>query len=331
MTERADDGQTPDIDAMSDADFAAFKEEMAREPAKPDPEPKPEPQDRPAPEQDDDGDDNQGDDDAPLAAKDKPETVPHGQFHRERERRKQLEQQFTEAQRRYELLEQRTNAMLQMMASGQQGQQPQEPQPDPVPDRLGDPLGYMEYMDRRLQQFEQGQRQQTEAQQRQQQEQRLIAEVTSRAGSDFQQAVQEDPAYQEAYEFMFRAAVQEKMAVEGLPEQHAIQVVRQQELGLYAQALQAGRRPSAVIRALAQARGWQPKAPEQGKPDIEQAAAKIERLNQTKDAAKSLSGAGSEARTGIPTPDDLVNMTDDEFMAYKNKHGERALSRAFLR
>lgn len=308
-----------DVDALSDADFTELKGKMrAEQPTDAPPETKPTAEapkaDKPAPEPADDDSEPDG----------KAETVPHGQFHRERERRKEAERLRAESDERFAKLAQRTQELL----AGQQPQEPQYADEPAIPDPDVDPHGAIKWLkDTMVERQKREAEQATEARQQTEQQQ-AFQQAFNKVNADYNSAVTADPSIVDAHAALRTSLKNELLANGYPPEQIDNEIVRIENQHLMFVA-QTGRKVGDHIKGLASARGWQPKAAPASEINAGMTdAQKIAQREETRLASQSLGkGGGEVANTGVMTPQELLDMSDADFAAYKKKHG--SVARAF--
>lgn len=244
-------------------------------------------------------------DDTPEQAAEpsKPKYVPHAKFNEVNERLK-------EERRRGDLIEHRTNLLLQTMQQMAGNQQPQQEaqRPDLPPE---DPVERIDWLTKKFEQNEKTEQQRQQYTRQQQEWDSYASQVSTVAGRDFQRAIADDPGLQDMYNFVVASRMGELMASGGVSQQQAETQLRIEEVQGYGQAYQNGRTPDQVIRALAQARGYRPN--NQNQPAANQQPTQItqERRNQH----RSLSQLGGREGPSALTAKDLGNMTEDEFSA----------------
>lgn len=294
----------PNIDDMDDAQFEAFKAEQGKEPEVA----KPEEVAKPAVADDDD--DPKGD------------MVPHGRFHRERERRQEAEAQRVAAEARADLAARRMTELLETL----QPKQPAAPVEE-APDPEKDIFGYVRSLENRIKTFE-GESSLTKEQQ---QEQQQFDAIMSSSYADVQAFSQEKPEMQAAASFLMDALVKEARLY-GLNEAQTEQHIRNRERDEFLWAVQHGKRPAQHYLDLAVMRGFNPAAAptQQGAAqpaNVQAEIAKLVKNEATRNAAKSLSGSG--AATGVSvTAADLLEMSDADYAAFKKTHGDNAMAKA---
>lgn len=240
--------------------------------------------------------------------------VPYKALKAERERAKQLEQKFAEAQRWQQTI-------AEKLAEARANPQPQAEQQDRIPDRDADPLGYIEYMDKRLAAIEQ----ERQAHFQQQQEEMQWRNFEASVNDEVTSAISEDPVNGEVLEFVNRAIAYEWDKVysrTGVPLQQYMQQIKRQHS---AYARQNGIPIAQYMRAVAEARGFAPGilAPLKQQPQAAStdpaAAQKINAIadaqSRNKTLGKNASGTGSDF-----TLEDLAAMSaaDLERFAAKN-------------
>lgn len=312
-------GTEIDVDTLDDAQVAELQGKMMNEaetPAPTEPEKAAEPAETAEaakPEGEEGADTADVDDDADP----KTETVPHGRFHREMQRRKQAEQRAQEIERNYSVL---TERMTQIMAL----QQPQQAQPDqqaqPSGPPKGDPVALLEWLAERAVQQEQANVQYAE-QNRQQAEHQQLTTRLEQVEQSFRTAT---PDYDEALSFIAESRDRELQIAYPLStaEQRQAYIVNEWR-GMTAANMEAGRNPAQQIYELAKARGYAKKAPEPPpQAETPSAASQVADREAARLASMSLGAAGGGvANTGQVSPEQLLDMSDAEFEAYKKKHG----------
>jgi hypothetical protein len=222
--------------------------------------------------------------------------VPHGRFHETNERLKETNQ-------RYGLLEQRTNKLLEIIQQQLPQKQEQAPK-DEIPG-AEDFVGRLDYLVNKVGGIE---KQTKEQQQRQQQEQQgveLGRRVLSATQQDFAAAQAEDPTLDDAYNHLTNSRTRELMAVYGLTKDEAEAHYKQEELDLYHGALRRQERPSAVVKRLAEARGWVPKPPTNDNTEQDREQRKLQH--------RSLSQMGGREGPSALNAKDLAKMSEDEY------------------
>ena len=230
--------------------------------------------------------------------------VPHQALHEERERRKQAQREAEQLRQNQAVLNDRVN---QLWGVVQQPSQPQFRDPDKDPD----PLEAMKHNQQLL-----AKQAHEAAVWRQQQEQRAMQQdgvrrLAAWGAAQAQEYARENPDFQPAYEHLrgMRAAELQAMGFAG---EELAAALWEDEMRLFDRCGRSGRNPAEVAFEMARAVGWQPKAKE--KPTAEQ---KIESLQKGAGAAKTLGGGG--AQFGMPTPEQIANMGEEEFNELKEK------------
>lgn len=316
--------QTPvsadDIDNMSDEEFANFNlpadEAGSDDGATADPSPPAEKE--PEPRAQDDAKPEEGDD------RPKSETVPHGQFHRERERRKAAEQQA-------EIATQRLTELLQASAAQREQPAAQQAQLQPdIPDQNEDPFGYMiaqtDRLTSRLEEIDTARKHDVE----QQRAQANDARLWHASEADLSAYAAENPSAGAAYEFLAEEGRKHLRAQGVYNDQDISNSLARWQVQLAAHAENLGVRPSRLVMMMAQERGWQageagkPAAPSSATEKYRAEAEKIAKQEQARNASLSLSGEGGEANTGMPTAQEIIDMSDEDYAKFKAKYGEEA-------
>lgn len=254
--------------------------------------------------------------------------VPYGAMKEERERRR-------EAERKYQLLLERTNAML--AAQQGQGQQPQQPEPEPapqMPDPDADPHGALKFVANQIaEQKRQEQEYRTQSEQEAQQRDFEVRVVDGYQRA-MHAAIEAAPPVRDAHNHYYFSRVAAYEA-QGYNRQQAEGYAKREEFALAQNALSQGRNPAEVIVRAAFASGW--RMPEQqpqgqqpqnggqaqpaGAPDAQREAERLEQIRRGQEANASVSTAGTSAnaRGGRLDAKALEAMSDKEFAAFLAK------------
>jgi hypothetical protein len=302
-----------DVDALDDKAFDEFKGKMrAEQPEEAPKDPNPTPQKDAAP-------DGSDDDDAPTDGDVK--TVPHGQFHRERERRKAAEAEREKLRADHQRLMERTQQLLE--AGIQPPQQQQAPQADPeIPDPDVDPQGAIKWVREQVLATQKAERER--AQQNEQASQ--VEQVLQNVNAVLENEIKADPSVKDAHNAWRKSVGMELLAV-GYTEQQALQALNQTEREHALFIAQNNIPIGDYLKRLASARGWQAKAPDPAPANDAglTEAEKIAKREELRLASQSLGkGGGAVVNTGVTSPQELLDMSDAEFEAYKKKHGSVA-------
>lgn len=301
-----------DVDAMSDEEFASFKAGMETgDEQTTEPEPKPEAatteEVQTAEEDDDDLD----------AEHPKSETVSFGRFNRTNERRKEAERKAQEASERAIRLEERLQAIIE----AQQGPKQPEQQPNPadeVPNE-NDPIAILnwarkELMDRKTREAEEAKQRETQTR-----EQQAWNEVIATVQKDYNATVEKDPSLVEAHNAWRNSLGQELLAM-GYSQAQAIEEVNRQENAHIGYVYQTNQNVGEYIKKMAGIRGWAPK-PAEPASDPKNDMNAIAKREEARQASMSLGkSGGATADIGKITPQQIAEMSDEEFAAYREKH-----------
>jgi len=238
-------------------------------------------------------------------------TVPLATLLEERKQFQQKLAQMEEQNRKYGGLEQQIREMREAQAK----RDAPAPKADEPPDYLQDPKGYVDWVrkqaeagvQKELEPLKQA-HQQTE-QQRQQEAQ--IQQVVSKASEFEAEFTKTNPRYMDALGHIRQLRMAEAEAL-GIPQAHALQALRNQELQLAAFALTNNKNPAELAYNLAIKLGFNPesnastqangKTPEQLEQERLDTAAK-------KDRAQSMGGQGGADVS------DILEANNDEFEA----------------
>lgn len=224
--------------------------------------------------------------------------VPHGAFHEERQKRKAAEQELNQLRQNQAVIADRYNQLWQAVNQQQQPQIPSE-DVDPLTNHRVR-LAMAERAQQQLAAELQARRQQDAASQ---QEQAFRAHVSGLEVA----FVKEKPDYPQALQFARERRAQELEAL-GYPPEEIPTRLQNDAMAIAWDALRQGRNPAAAIYAAAEVMGYKRKEV--------QGQQKIETLQKGTQAAKTL-GNGQPA--GVPTPEQIADMSDIEFAEFKAK------------
>lgn len=239
-------------------------------------------------------------------------TVPLAALHEERQKRKEIQQQWNKHQQeqaaREAVMQDRLNQLYAI----------QNPAPQyRDPDRDPDPLQAMAHNERlnaqQLHALQQERQMENARRQQEHQTQQLVGWAQGEAA----RFKAETPDFDGAYDHMRKLRVGELSAMGWSPQQVA-EIVKGDELWVFQNAAQTGQNPAELIYRMAKNTGYASKA----EPVIP-GDQKIDTLNKGMQAAKTLT-AGAQA--GKPTPEQIAAMSEDEFAEFKaglSKKGQR--------
>lgn len=312
-----------DVDALDDAAFAELKGKMAEgidsegagEPGK-------EPQATPtaktaeaAPEAT--GEKAEDDDeDGP-----KSETVPHGQFHRERERRKQAEQRASELEERFNKLAARVTELSTVQAKPAEEEKPRSDEPDP-----SNPLEQIAWLVKEVREGRMS-REEAQKQAREDGERHTFAQNIKAVEDAYKE---QTPDYEQALQFAAKSRDDElALMYPQMTGDQRQQYILQEWGAITRNAMATGQNPAEMAYRFAQMRGYRRADPQpEPSPAPANPVAEIAQQEETRKAAMSLGKTGGGiTNTGAITPEQLLDMSDDEFAQYKAKHG--SVARAF--
>lgn len=212
--------------------------------------------------------------------------VPYNALYAEREARKALERKLADIE-----------AKLQPKAED-------EPKPEPIPDPVTEPDRFNAWLQKRdedtRKQIEATDRQWREMQQRQ-----TVAQTVARHEQAFRA---EKPDYEAALAHL-RDTRKRELAFFTDDAEAIDRHIGQEAWQIANWAVQVGRNPAEVVYEIARARGYAPKAADPA-PD---AGKRIEAQARAQEQTQSLSQASGPANTGLPTAEDLANMSEADF------------------
>lgn len=246
----------------------------------------------------------------------KSQTVPHAKFHRANERAKEEARLRKEAEERFARLADR----IAQLTEPQQPKQA-EPEAPEIPDPRTNPVGGIEWAVNTLKdQIEQQNRSRSEQEAASAEEQHW-QRAQAFAAQQFAQAEQSDQELRPAYDYLLQSFQREAEAY-GLQGPMLQQHLHNTEREHIRYALQNNMTIPEYIKRLATARGFahKPAEPEPApKPDPVQ---QITEREEARKASLSLGKTGGGvSNTDKITPERLLEMSDAEFAAFKDKYG----------
>lgn len=258
----------------------------------------------------------------------KQDFVPHEQFHRTNERRKEAEAERERYRAQNEILMQR---MAELLEAAKPKQEQAKSEAEEIPDETADPLAALAWTKQQLRQMQEARQREHQQTEQQRQAERQRREAFEAVQPYFERKVAEKPDLQSMYDGLRTSYAREYAALNpGIPPARVAQMVEQQEAAIIQWAYRNQYPIDAVIEQLAVSRGVQAKAPD-AKPGQDQArdamgrftaaAAEMDRRDATRKAAMSLNGGGSQGDVTELTPQMIADMSPEEFSAFKAKWG----------
>lgn len=181
-------------------------------------------------------------------------------------------------------------------------------QPPPSPD--DDFIGALKHNGDRVQTVEQKLAQFEQEKQQQAQYQHIMGEYVK----DAARVRAEKPEFDDAYKFLIDGRREEYKAL-GYHGDQVEQALRNEELSIVVDCMKRGTKPADTVLSLAKARGYQAR-PKQD----DTAAEKLATIQKGQEANRSLSSVGGEGGADNMTKTKLIAMSDDEFLAYRDKN-----------
>lgn len=256
-------------------------------------------------------------------------TVPLAALHEERERRKELQRQIEDVNRRaderFNLIAQKLAASAPAPGAGAEGAKRE--MPDPEKDAVGAIRMTAEEV-KVLSDF----KRQVEAQAAQSQAIQAVFAHAARLENEFESRT---PDFQAASAFLRETRAQE-LSTLGVDPYRVQQILGLEKLQLAQAALQQGRNPAEIIYSLAKMRGYGPQTPGKSGPAETKGAvsgegdeaAKLARIARGQEAGRSL-GAASGAAPGKTGIEALLAMSDAEFSTALDKMSADQLRQHF--
>jgi hypothetical protein len=312
----AADGDQEDIDLPNDLDEEsdASGEEEAEEGEE-------EAEEGEEEDQEHEGEEEQADADAPV----KKGKVDIGALHEERGKRKQIESNYQALQENFARLEQRTNMILQAML----GKGEQAPAEEEIPDKATDPVGYMEYLEKRLEKVE---TRGTEQQQQTQQQQQINEWVAAGTAMANEIRAKDPELYDASLTYVVEKRSAELRALGNIPEHKIAETINAEMTAGMINALKQKRNPGEFLLAYAKAGGYvhkpAPKVdPKTGKPVID-----LKKTNEAIRKNKTLGQGGKRVdAAGDGLASKLASMNDAEFQEWYAKNSKNGKNKEFAK
>ena len=252
----------------------------------------------------------------PEQPKRKDSRIPLRKLQESENQRRELEKRLAEREEAFARADERLRTLMQL------AQPKQEETAVAPPDPKDDPIGAIEWQKQQIERIEQErQRQTVEYQQAQQ----LNALDTSYRQSWSAFAGKQTDAI-DAYNH-FVAVTGQFLAMQGVPQERVNQLIENEERKIAAAALQQGRNPAELIYNAAKQMGY---APKQAAPAVDDSVRKaseadIERRQKASSASRSLGSASGQRSEGMPSAQELANMSEEEFAEFRSKVSDRQM------
>lgn len=238
---------------------------------------------------------------APEATKPPPGMVPQQALHQERERRKETERQFQEAQRN----------LAEMQAQIEALTAPKE-QPIVVPDPVLQPEAFKQWQ---IDQIREHAQKLAEVEQRTQEAQQETI-LMQRLNTDVAQFKASTPDYDTAFQHAVKGR-QDELAFYGYSQEQIAAQIEVDVRALVRQAYTAGKNPAELFYTYAQMRGYSPQAAQPA--PAPQAAAQVQAFAEAQRQTQSLAPAGGPSNDGGMTLEALAKMSEAELAALPPK------------
>jgi hypothetical protein len=266
-------------------------------------------------------------DSAGTQAPAEPKMVDIRSLHEERARAKEYRDQLAEERRRMQLLEERTNLLLQRVyAQPQQQQGPAEPAKPPIPTLQEDPVNHilarLDETQQQVKQYGQGSQEQQQAIAQYQQQAQQLQNFVARAQALENEFKAEKPDYEDAFTHLNKQRANELSKIGVRDPAERMRIIQQQNLAIADIAMQNGQNPAQVLYELAQDRGYAPGGSvpssvggQSADPGQDQKAAG-QRLEQIAAGQQQARSIGNMRGTAPPpmTAQRLLEMDGDEFL-----------------
>lgn len=316
-----DDGEKTETETTSETEAGVLKEGEGDDPDK-DLEAKAD-----GPEEADDG--TQTDD----------KVINHGAFHKERERRKQVEKDLAELKEKFARGDERMKIMQELQAKAEKPAETEKVDEDPEPDPEEDVFAYIKWQQREMGRLREANTKTTETfeETRQQAdaatEQAQMVQSYERAATEYAKT---EPKFFEAYQHLLDSRHRELEFLGYTDQNERAQILHNEEMTIARHALANRKNPAEIMHGLAKERGFAPQVPasdpEPAKTDTQAAktdetavaaekseADKLAELKTAQEASMSLSSAGG-AGVREMSMEALAEMSEEEFEEFKENN-----------
>lgn len=252
--------------------------------------------------------------------------VPHAALHKERERRKAIEQENLTYREKVARVEERLAVLNEVMAAvdGKRAAEGEVSKPDTPPNPEEDIFAYVKYLEQRVNKTDE----ERQSFAKQTQERQAREQLTAMYRQDALRFAEQAKDFGQAYSYLQKSKTEELTAL-GFSPQEIQRQLEHEELTAVTRALQARRSPAEAVYQAAKARGWRGEEAATAAPVPQQnGAQKLQTIERAKQTQRTLSGAGGSSGEGL-TAEALANMSDDEFAAVAAKMGKSKM-RPFL-
>jgi hypothetical protein len=246
--------------------------------------------------------------------------VPHGAFHAERERRKELEGKFNDTLQKLAVLEERWKS-IQQPAGEEKAEE--DPEPDPNKDIFAHNAWLKRQFERERKANEEWRQGQQKTQEQQQQDQQ-IATAWTRSVQQFQS---KEPSFPQAAQFLVDMRTKQ-LAAFGYNEAQINQAIDAEVKNATAWAVQQGKSPAEAVYEYAKASGFTPQEKPQDGERATDLPDQLKKVEQAQRSARTIASGGGKANVDPDSPEAIASMSDKEFEAWIAKpENERRFQR----
>lgn len=245
-------------------------------------------------------------------------TVPLNSLREERQKRQQLESRLREMEEGRRIADERLRGLFS-------AQQQAAPAPDPMPDREADPLAWVDWRVRQMeQQTQYADRRTQEAYNQAQQAQAYAAQAdyAQRILASEQAARATNPAYDPALQHLQSSVDKILTPAFPDPQRRGLAIAHISQL-IVNESMMTGKNPAQVVYETAIAMGASPaqaQALGQATAAAQAPTSQVGSLNRAHQAARTLSQVQGTSPQSMPTINDIAAMSDEEWSDYRAKN-----------
>lgn len=245
--------------------------------------------------------------------------VPHGAFHAERERRKEIEGRLNDVLQKQAVLEERWKSLQKPTEEAKEDS-------DPEPDPNKDIFAHNAWLKRQFERERQANEEWRQGQQKTQEQQRQDTQIATSWVQSVQKFQQSEPSFPQAAQYLVDMRSQQ-LAAFGYNEAQINEAINTEVKNATAWAMQQGKSPAEVVFEYAKASGFKSQAQEQQQQtgELPEQLKKVERAQQS---ARTIASGGGKAGTDPESPEAIASMSQAEFETwYANPENARRFAR----
>lgn len=237
--------------------------------------------------------------------------VPHGAFHAERERRKEIEGRLNDVLQKQAVLEERWKSIQKPTDEAKADE-------DPEPDPNKDIFAHNAWLKRQFERERQANEEWRQGQQKTQEQQRQDTQIATSWAQSVQKFQQEQPAFPQAAQYLVDMRSQQ-LAAFGYSEAQINEAINTEVKNATAWAMQQGKSPAEVVFAYAQASGFKPQEKTQEPAKTTDLPDQLKKVELAQRSARTIASGGGKTNADPESPEAIASMSQAEFEAWYSK------------